>query len=219
MPGDELRQDHLILVQTVVLQFKIIVAFAKQVAVVQRRLLGALVITGQNRLGHLARQAGGKTDQPLMVLFQQFFINARLGIESFQESSRNHLDQVPVTSLVLAQQDQVAVAVDPVDFVKAGAGRHIDLAADDRLDARRLGRIKKSHAAIHDAVVRDRACRLAHRFQMVEHAVDPAGAIQQAVFGMHMQMGELSLRRFRHCFDPFLLGARPAGCGPLPGYV
>ena len=47
----------------------------------------------------------------------------------------------------------MVVAVDAVDLVKPRAGGNVHLAADDGLDARRLGGIKKCHAAVHNAVV------------------------------------------------------------------
>ena len=97
----------------------------------------------------------------------------------------------------------MVVAVDAVDLVKPGAGRHIDLTADDRLDACGLGGVKKRHTAVHDAVIRDGTRRLPHRLQSVKHPVNAAGTVQQAVLGMHMQVGKLSLGRFRHSLLPF----------------
>ena len=74
----------------------------------------------------------------------------------------------------------------------------MNLTADDWLDACGLGGVKKRHAAVHDAVIRDGTRRLPHRLQSVKHPVNAAGTVQQAVLGMHMQVGKLSRGVFRH---------------------
>ena len=56
--ADKLRQNDPILLQTVVLQFNVVVALAEKVPIPQRRLLGAVVIPCQNRSGNLACKAG-----------------------------------------------------------------------------------------------------------------------------------------------------------------
>ena len=55
-PGkaDQLGQDNIVLFQAVILQFDIVVPFSEQILVVQGCLLGALVISDQNGLGHFA---------------------------------------------------------------------------------------------------------------------------------------------------------------------
>ena len=84
------------------------------------------------------------------------------------------------------------VAIDLVHLIKAGAGGHIDLTADDRLDACGLGGVKKRHTAVHDAVIRDGTRRLPHRLQSVKHPVNAAGTVQQTVFCMDMEVDEVS---------------------------
>ena len=56
--ADKLRQNDPILLQTVILQFNVVVALAEKVPIPQRRLLGAVVIPCQNRSGDLAGKAG-----------------------------------------------------------------------------------------------------------------------------------------------------------------
>ena len=75
------------------------------------------------------------------------------------------IGEVPVALLVLAQQHQMAaLRVELVDLVEPGAalGGHVDLAADDGLDALRLAGPVEVDDAVHDAVVRDGAGGLAH---------------------------------------------------------
>ena len=133
-----------------------------------------------------------------MMLRKQLLINARLGVKTLGKACGHHLDQIFVAGFVFTQQDQVAVAVNAVHLIKAGAGRNIDLTADDWLDARRLGSVKKRNAAIHNTVVSDGTGRLPHLLEPVKHPVNAAGTVKQAVLGMHMQVGKLSRGVFRH---------------------
>ena len=61
---DELGQHNVILFQPVILQFNVVIALTKEVAIPQGRSLSALVIAGQDRLRNLARQAGRQADEP-----------------------------------------------------------------------------------------------------------------------------------------------------------
>ena len=137
------------------------------------------------------------------MLFQQFLVHPGFGIKAFQKTRADHLDQVLVACFVFAKQHKMVVAVDAVDLIKAGAGSNIHLTADDGFDACRNCGIVELHAAIHNAVVGDGHGGLAQLLDAVEKFVDPARAVQQAVFGMQMQMGKLSFCLLRHVV-PFL---------------
>ncbi|MPM55657.1 hypothetical protein SDC9_102454 [bioreactor metagenome] len=106
----------------------------------------------------------------------------------------------------------IIARIDPVHLVKAGARRHINFATDDRFDARFFCRTVKLHRTVHHAVVSHRHRGLPQLFQPVKQPVDAAGTIQQAVFGMQMQVGKLSFF-FTHCFDPHLFLQWPV---PIP---
>ena len=78
---DELGQNDGVLFQAVVLQLNVVIAFAKQVPVPQRRVFGPLVVPRQNGLRDLACQTSRKADESFVVLFEQLLINAGLGVE------------------------------------------------------------------------------------------------------------------------------------------
>ena len=208
---DQLGQHRLVLGQAVVLQFNVVAVGPEQVPVPEGGGPGPLVIAGQQGLGHLAGQAGRQADQPLVVLFQQLLVHPGLGVKALGESGRHHLDQVLVAGLVFAQQDQVVVAVHLVDLVEAGAGGHIDLAPDDGLDAGLFGRLVKLHAAVHHPVVGAGDGGLAALLDPLHQPVDPAGAVQQAVLGVDVQMDK-ALRRggLAHGDSPSFRARRPA---------
>ena len=70
---------------------------------------------------------------------------------------------------------------------------HVELAPQDRLDALFLGRVEKVHRSIDISVVRHGDGLLPQRRHAIDELVDVAGAIEQRVFGVQMQVGE-----FRH---------------------
>ena len=81
-----------------------------------------------------------------------------------------------------------AFGVELVDLVEPGAalGRHVDLAADDGLDALRLAGPVEVNDAVHNAMVRDGAGGLPHGLHHAGQVLDAAGAVQEAVFRMDM---------------------------------
>ena len=82
----------------------------------------------------------------------------------------------------------IRLTVERVDLVKARARRDIDLAADDRLDVRRLCRPVEVDHAVHHAVVRDGDSVLPELFDARHDILDAARPVEQAVFRMDMQM-------------------------------
>jgi len=79
-----------------------------------------------------------------------------------------------------------------VDLLEAGAppGGHVDLAADDGLDPRRLAGPVEVHRAVHDPVVRDGYGGLAQLPDPLCQTVDAAEAVQEAVFGVDVKVNE-----------------------------
>ena len=188
---DELRQNDVVLFQSVILQLNVIVALAEQVAVPQRAGFGTLIVACQNGLRDLTGQTGRQADQSLVILFQQLLIDAGLGVKALHKRGRYHFDKVFVTGLIFAQQDQMVIAIDLVHLIKAGAGGNIDFAADNRLDARLFSRLVKLHAAVHNAMVCAGNGGLPALFYALHQLVDAAGTVQKAVFRMDVQMNEV----------------------------
>ncbi len=65
----------------------------------------------------------------------------------------------------------------------------IYLAADDRLDAVLGTRLVELHRAVHHAVIGETECRLLELSGALGERVDLAGAVEQGVLGVHVQMG------------------------------
>ena len=100
---DELRQNGGILLQTMILQFDVVILCTEQVPVPQRRCLCAFVVPCQNGLRDLARQTGRKADKPLVVLLQKLLIHAGFGVKALHKTGRDHFYKVLIAGLVFAQ--------------------------------------------------------------------------------------------------------------------
>ena len=80
------------------------------------------------------------------------------------------------------------LGVEFVHLVEAGAPGHIHLAADDRMDPLRLAGAVEVDGAVHGAMVGDGAGGLPHLADAPGQIPDTAGAVQETVFRMDMQV-------------------------------
>ena len=174
------------LMDAVVLDLEIKI-LAEELAQPERALLRAGVVVVDQLLLDLARETAGEADQPLGVLREQRPVDARADVKALGKGCRDEIAEVPVARLVFAQQDQVGiVVVAAVLLVAEIARRHIDLAADDRLDARAAAGLVEGDCAVHHAVIGDRDGALSQLFDALGQRVGPAGAVEQGVFAVHM---------------------------------
>ena len=181
--------DLFLLLDAVILYLEIEVLPVEDLEKFLADLIGLVHISVRDRARDRAREAGGHADEALAMPAQKLHVDARLHVKALGERGRDHMDEVFVAGHVLAQQDEMAVpfAVDVAALV-ARMRREVDLAADDRMDALRLaGAVKVDHA-VHDAMVGQRARGLPQLCHTVHQLFDTAGAVQQAVFAVDMQM-------------------------------
>ena len=182
---------RLLLLDAVILQLKVEIAFSKDAFHLAGIVPGIFVFFIQQILLNTACQAGRQSDQTLVMLLQQRNIHTGLAIETVHKGFRHQQAQIFITLTVLAQQNQVVrIVIDAVDTVTHQPPGHIDLTADDRLDACCFGSLVKIDAAVHNTVVCDRNGALSQLLDPLHHSVDAAGAVQEAIFGMHMQVSK-----------------------------
>ena len=114
---------------------------------------------------------------------------------------RRQLEQIMVADLILGQQQQVVV------FVAAGLlferGDRVALNAYNWLDARRFARLVELDGAIHAAVVGEGQRIHAARFGRLDQPLDTRLAVEQAIFGMDVQVGKVG-----HGLSPSLAVSR-----------
>ena len=182
----EIWQYPFLLVYSVILQLYKEVVSAEQVAVIPRFVLRLFIISGGEQARDLSRQAGGKADQALVMLFKQLVVDPRLGVKALGKAAGDELDKVLIAREVFAEQNHMVVFVVARGFVKARLGRDVDLAADDWLYSLFFaGAVKVDHAE-HYAVVGDSERIKALLLCGGGDPVDPARAVKQAVLGMNM---------------------------------
>ena len=186
---DDAGDDALFVLQAVVLDLQEEIALAEHFF----HLPGVFFRLGdapvQQQFVEVAAQAGRHADKALVVLLEQFIIDAGTVIKAPGEGLAVQVHQVFIAGLVFAQQDQVAVfALGVALFLHVGA--HVDLAADDGMDALRLAGLVKIDHAVQHAVVGDGAGVHAQLLQALGQFLDAAGAVQQAVFRVQVQMRE-----------------------------
>ena len=91
-------------------------------------------------------------------------------------------------------------------LVMKRAGGHIDLAADNRLDAGLSAGFIESHSSVHDAMIRHGKSGHVQLFRALSNLVDAAGTVEQGILGMDMEMDEAYGK-------PPVLGYRGQGIG------
>ena len=125
------------------------------------------------------------------MLAQQRKIDAGLDIKAVQKGLGNEVAQILIACFVLAQQHEVArLVVHAVDAVLHPARGDIDLAADHGVQPGGLAGAVEIDHAVHHAVIGDGDGRLPERLGALDELPDAAGAVEQAVFGVDVQMGK-----------------------------
>ena len=121
---------------------------------------------------------------------QQLPVHSRLVVEAFQVGLGDQLHQVAVAPVIPGQHREVVGALVGGEAVAPAARGHVQLTPDDGLDARLQAGGVELHHAVHSAVVRDRQGRHPQLTGAPDQGLDSAHAVQQAVLGMKVQVGE-----------------------------
>ena len=181
-----------------------VVVVAEQRLVPPRRALGAVVVERPELRGDFSRYARGGADEPLVELFQHFFVDPGAAVETFQVRHGTEAHEILVAGEILREQDEVVPgAVFRVGlvlvFVGGGAARDIRLAAEYRLEGRqriallvlaRRARLVESLEAEQDAVVGYRERRHPELARPRCERRDLAHSVQQRIRGVDVQRDE-----------------------------
>ena len=186
----EPRQQLALLGQSRVLQLDEDVLGAEQVRQAADLGHGALVVAVLEHRRDAPAHAAGERDEALAVLGEQLPIGARLVVVALQVGARAQLDQVLVARLVAGQQREVGVALLHAG-PRATVGRHVQLEADDRPDALVPGGAVELDGAAQRAVVGERHGGHAQLPGPPHELADTAGAVQQRVLAVHVEMDEV----------------------------
>ena len=171
----EPRRHTLLLLHPVVDHLDEEVLLAEDILILARHAERLIVVVPQKEAVDLASQTRRRADQSRAVLREQLLVHAGAVVEPFEIRLAGEFDEVAVALKVLGQKEQViggfprAVAL----AVEAAIGRHVHLAADDGLDAGRLGLAVELERAEEIAVVGDRDGAHPAVFRALDEVVDP----------------------------------------------
>ena len=181
--------DRFLNLDAVVLNLKIKVIVAKKVGIKPGRRFRFFepVLLYQHR--YLAMETRGHTDQSLVMLRKQFFVDTRFVIKTIQVADADKTAEVAVSFSCLCQQyDMGKTLVIQGCFVAQAAGCDVTFASDDRFDTG-LGRFFiKFHRTEHGAVVGNGNRVHAEIRNPLKQPIQPYGAVQQTILGVHVKV-------------------------------
>ena len=128
---------------------------------------------------------------------QQFLVNARLVIIAGEMRLGGELDEIFVAGRVPGEQTEMMINVAPAAagfLFQPAARRDIHLAADDGFDALFARGLVKINRAVEHAVVGDGERGEFQFMGLVHQPVQPAGAIEQRILGVQMEMNKVRVR-------------------------
>ena len=204
-----------LIVDALVLHLEEEVAGTEDVPIGRGRFAGALRLLGAEPRRHLTLQAGAQADEPLRVPGQQVLVDPRLVVEPLRVPGGDQLDEVVIAGEVLREEHEVVVGLPGrAAPLAAAAGRDVDLAAEDRVDPPFARLVVEYHAREHVAVLGDGEGRRTGLLRMIEQLADAAGAVEQGVLRVQVQMNELghgcrSIRVLLLCRRPTRPGGPP----------
>ncbi|MBA7631797.1 hypothetical protein ES703_39333 [subsurface metagenome] len=117
------------------------------------RLFGILKSSVQNQPGNLARQTAGKSNQPILVLLQKFFIHPWPVVKALKMRLGYELDKVLVAGVIFSEENEMIMVSVSYIAARATSWRKVNLTADDGLDTHLPGGTVELNDAIHGAVV------------------------------------------------------------------
>ncbi len=202
------RLIHLLLLRDpVVLHLQKEISFSENPLILFCSPTCLFVLALRNIPLNLSCQAGAQGNDSFMIPPQRLFIHPRPIVKPFCKPDGHDLHQILISLVILCQQHQMIIPVLPACclFVKTGIGSHIDFAAEDRPDSLCFCFLIKINHSIHNPMIRD-SCTVHPQLLYTRHIFpDLIGAIQQAVFCMHMQMRKIHSSLPPDCFLHYTL--------------
>ena len=176
--------------QALVLNLEVEVALAEDVLVLEGGGPGLVVFAGGELFAELAGEAAGGADEAFGVLGEPGLADARLAIEAVERGLRGDADEVAVALFVFGEDEEMVVVVALAGGAMVGVFADVELAAEDGLDALLLGGVEEVDGAVDVAMVGHGHRFLAEGGDAIDEFLDVAGAVEQGVFGMEMEVGK-----------------------------
>ena len=165
---------------------------------------GARVVVLQQRLVDAAREAARERDQPAGVALQQLEVDAGLVVEALEVAEGDELDEVVVAGRRLGDQRQVGPVALVRRLLRAPVLDDVDLAADDRPDARLAREAVELDRAGHGAVVGERDGGHLQLGGPLDQLADAARPVEDRVLRVAVEVDEGT----RHRSEDRTVGSR-----------
>ena len=194
--AEGLGHDPFLLFEPVRLDLHEVVVLAEDLLVPPRRLPRPYGVASAEHPRHLGVQAAREDEQSIGVLGEKLAIDARLVVETLEERPGHQLDEVLVPRAITNEDRQMVRALVAAVLRAAllpPAWRHVELAAEDRLDAGLLGRQVEVDCAEEVPVIGERDRREPELLCLLDQLLELCGAVEQAVLGMHVQVDEFAV--------------------------
>jgi hypothetical protein len=206
-PGDlhELRVGAVLVRDAVVLELDEEAVAPEDVLEPARDRERTRLVVLEQGLEHLATEAPGRRDDPLVVVLEQLPVHLGLLVVALEVGPARELDEVAVAGERLRERGQVVVGLAPTLDLAAGVvdlavapGRSlravlvglVELGPDDRDDAGVPGRLVHVEDAVHVPVVGDPERGLTVGGGRRDDVADARCTIEHRVLGVHMEMDE-----------------------------
>ena len=190
---DELRQDARLHLEVRVLQLDVDVVPPERLVSRSSSASASVARLSSSALQTRPLRQPDRAIRPLRVLLEELPVDARLVVVALEVAERGELDQVRVALVVGGEQREVGVPL----LVGETVVRDVDLAPDDRLDPGVARALPELHGARHRAVVGEADGRHLELRGPLDEAVDPAGAVENRVFGVDVEVDEVGLAHAR----------------------
>jgi len=190
---DQMFVDCFLFGQAMVLQFEEKPFVAEHGSEFICNLDSAVQVIAYDGVGDFTGQARAGADQSFAELPEDFLVDSRPIVEAFQVGDAGEFEEIFIALKILGQQQQVIRCfADALSaFFAAVFGGNVGLVTDDRFDACSHGRGVKFYSAVHVAVIGDGEGVHAVLLALVEQVVEAAGAVEQGIMRVHVQMNEL----------------------------
>ena len=151
---------------------------------------GLVVVAGDEVFAELAAEAAGEADEAFGVFGEVALADAGLAVEAVERGLGGDADEVAVAFFVLGEDEEVVVVVAFAGGAVVFVFGDVELAAEDGLDAFFFGGVEEVDGAVDVAVVGHGDGLLAEGGDAVDEFVDVAGAVEEGVLGVEMEVGE-----------------------------
>ena len=202
-----------LLVEAVGLDLHEVVVAAEDLLVPAGGGAGAAGVVGGEEARDLGVEAPGECQQPPGVGREQLPVHARLVVIALEVGRGDQPDQVAVAGEVPHEHGEVVRALVGA-VLRAALGplarRHVELAAEDRLDPFLLAGQVEVDGAEQVAVVGQRERREPELPRARDQLVELRGAVEQAVLGMDVQVDEVGVPLHQ-------VASLAPGAAPVPG--